>query len=71
MYLYALGENQDGKGLDFIISELMCFMTKTNSRKSRIIIWATKNTPKILKIWEKFSETFWNMRNLTKVFEAQ
>jgi len=38
MYLYALGKNQDGKGLDFIISELMCFMTKTNSRKSRIII---------------------------------
>ena len=33
----------------------MCFMTKTNSRKSRIIIWATKNTPKILKIWKKFS----------------
>jgi hypothetical protein len=27
-----------------------------------------KNTPKALKIQEKFSETVWNMRNPDKVF---
>jgi hypothetical protein len=27
-----------------------------------------KNTPKVSKIWGKFSETLWNMRNPDKVF---
>jgi hypothetical protein len=27
-----------------------------------------KNTPKTLKIGEKFSETLWNLRNPDKVF---
>jgi hypothetical protein len=29
-----------------------------------------KNNPKAPKIWEKFLEIFWNMRNLNKVFGA-
>ena len=29
-----------------------------------------KNTPKPLKIWEKFLKTLWNMMNPNKVFGA-
>jgi len=45
-------------------------MDKIIPEKSRIIIQASKNTPKALKIREKFPETLWNMRNPNKVFGA-
>ena len=59
-----------GKMRDLLFSELINFMDKIIPKKSRIDIWATKNTLKALKIQWKFSETFYNMRNLNKVFRA-
>ena len=46
-------------------------MDKIILEKSRIIIYATKNTPRPPKIWGKFLETLWNMMNPNKVFGAQ
>ena len=55
---------------DLLFSELINFVDKIILEKSRIIILATKNTPKALKIRGKFPETLWNMRNPNKVFRA-
>ena len=45
-------------------------MDKIIPEKSRIIIYAAKNTRKAPKIRGKFPETLWNMRKPNKIFGA-
>ena len=52
----------------YLFLELINFANKIILEKSRIDIYAMKNTPRPLKIWGKFPETLYNMRNLNKVF---
>jgi len=55
---------------DLLFSELINFMDKIILEKSKIIIYAMKNTLKAPKIQGKFSKTLWNMRNSNRVFET-
>ena len=52
----------------YLFLELINFVNKIIREKSRINIYATKNTPRPRKIWENFLETLWNMMNPNKVF---
>jgi len=53
---------------NLLFSKLIIFIDKIILEKSRITIYAAKNTPKALKIRRKFSEILRNMRKPNKVF---